>query len=141
MPTFSKSAFDFCDNFSRKNSLTCRRVSPDGISLNGVDFYIYISMDREGVSMAYVDCVGMLVYGLDLFLFECRNARVGPYDPTSGMSPDDTFEVSQSLKMLSGWGEDIINGGRSWIKEYPWKPRPIVDSEIAGNEEMFRRRK
>ena len=29
-----------------------------------------------------------------MFLFECRKARVVPFDPALGLVPDDTFELS-----------------------------------------------
>ena len=88
MVIFSDEAKALSKEFARANSLNLTPIDIDGIALNGNGYYHFFGLDHAGANMWYVDCEERLSYGLGMFLFECRMARVVPFDQASGLVPD-----------------------------------------------------
>jgi hypothetical protein len=106
--------------------LTLARISTDRVLLRGSSYVLSFFVDREGVYLLYFDLAteNRSGYNLYLFLFERRYRQLAEPRPRDPSEKNDRvrLEVEALVRHLVTAGEDILSGGKEWIKEYQWPP-------------------
>lgn len=116
---------------SAAHSMRLRVVAANDVLLLAERFALRLRLDRDGVSLTYVDREGGDLRGYDLFGYLWRKRRTRLRFDEGKPKPEDEVraQVSALVRHLLTAAEDILEGKKDWQADYGLAPFSV--SELA----------